>query len=211
MSDLDRLQHPRARKLFVMWNDWRGARTMPTRNELDLGALKPVLPYMLILERSPVSPRYIFRLAGTALREVTGIELTGRDLLDLWPAGMERIYMEQALDKVVGAQIASVFRLRGETGNGHYLALEMLCLPVRVDNRRTVNVLGALLPFSAPFWLGDPMIRRYRLIERTALCTAAAPDADETVPAPGIVSPQAAPGFKLRAVRSGSVPPGRAG
>lgn len=162
-STLDEIMHPRARKLFALWSAWGSEGDLPLRSQMDLAGLKPVLPYMVILERHPVRQSFTFRLAGTALRRFCGMEPTGADFLSLW-GKEDGAALGRMLDRVVGKGVPAILRVRGVTAGDRQVAFEVPCLPVRVDGRRSVQVLGAFLPFSEPFWLGEQPLIRYRLM-----------------------------------------------
>ncbi|MDP6564354.1 MAG: PAS domain-containing protein [Alphaproteobacteria bacterium] len=78
------------RDFAAVWQGWRGHGLMPSRSDVRLENLKPVLPWITLAE-VPSNSEIIFRLAGTMIRELLGVELTGRNLLDLTePALRER-------------------------------------------------------------------------------------------------------------------------
>lgn len=187
ITAVERLQHPWARKLYVIWNDWRGDRRMPIiGDEPDLAGLSALLPYMLLLEPGALGASYRVRLAGTGLRLLAGTELTGHDILGLWPATPERRALAAAFREVVGDHCPVMLRLSGETAGGAPLDLEMLCLPVRFGARGGVHVLGMLLPCGEALPLVSLPITRYRLLERIEIGTPVAPVAsDEAVERPG--------------------------
>ena len=58
---------------------------MPDRHDVDPVELKSLLPYLLISEctHAPFNVRY--RLVGTAVTNITGFDITGRDLVSLLP------------------------------------------------------------------------------------------------------------------------------
>ncbi|MBK8157715.1 MAG: PAS domain-containing protein [Rhodospirillaceae bacterium] len=66
------------------WLSKCGQRRFPDRADLDPAELKPLLPYILISERlEPFNVRY--RLVGTRVVGITGLDITGRDLAALTP------------------------------------------------------------------------------------------------------------------------------
>ena len=73
------------RDLFDYWRalPQLGGR-LPLRAQIDPGALRTLLPYLQIMERLDAGT-VVMRLAGTALRQLYGMEMTGRDMLDLVP------------------------------------------------------------------------------------------------------------------------------
>lgn len=80
----DQVQSRPIRRFDAYWRDKRGNRSMPFRREIDPAELKPLLPYMMVVEIEAEPFRVLYRLAGTKVVEMNGIELTGRylDTLD---------------------------------------------------------------------------------------------------------------------------------
>jgi hypothetical protein len=76
-------------RLLAYWDARRGNRLLPGRAEIDPAALVAVLPWLSIVElRDPDT--LIYRLSGTALRDILGLEATGRNMLDLVPPASRR-------------------------------------------------------------------------------------------------------------------------
>ena len=72
-------------RLLAYWDALRGDRLLPSAAEIDPAALVAMLPWVSIVEiRDPDT--MIYRLSGTALRDIMGIEATGLNMLDLAPA-----------------------------------------------------------------------------------------------------------------------------
>lgn len=76
-------------RLLAYWHELRGGRLLPQRDDLDPSALLPTLPFMSIVEVRD-HDTMIYRLCGTALRDILGFEATGRNLLDLSPVSVRR-------------------------------------------------------------------------------------------------------------------------
>ncbi|HVI86982.1 MAG TPA: PAS domain-containing protein [Dongiaceae bacterium] len=81
---LDQVQSRHIRRFDAYWLAKRGDRAMPWRRDIDPVELKPILPWMLVVEIEPDPFRVLYRLAGTKVVAMNGIELTGRylDTLD---------------------------------------------------------------------------------------------------------------------------------
>ncbi|HWT97899.1 MAG TPA: PAS domain-containing protein [Terriglobales bacterium] len=76
----DQVKSRHIRQFEAYWQTKRGGRTMPRRRDIDPAELKPILPWMLVVEIEPDPFRVLYRLAGTKVVEMNGIELTGRYL-----------------------------------------------------------------------------------------------------------------------------------
>lgn len=83
--EIGSVESDRIKALNDWWNTKRGPRSMPDRADVDPVELKPLLPYLLISEclHNPFNVRY--RLVGTVVADVTGFDITGRDLASLLP------------------------------------------------------------------------------------------------------------------------------
>ena len=88
---LDPLESDRHRFVMELWRERRGSRVAPCRRDFDPWDLKPVLPMILLVDvlQDPLDFRY--RLSGTKVRDIHGMELTGHRVRDLMP----RLYAEK--------------------------------------------------------------------------------------------------------------------
>ena len=77
------------RSLYEHWTEIRGDALVAPRAGIDPGRLRSILPYLQIVEVA--SPSLIrCKLSGTALRDLFGFDLTGRNLIDLTPPDQRR-------------------------------------------------------------------------------------------------------------------------
>lgn len=74
----DQVESETIRMVHDYWDRLRGERRFPAKREIDPGALKPVLPYLMISEvyRDPLRVRY--RLVGTEAVHFAGEDFTGK-------------------------------------------------------------------------------------------------------------------------------------
>lgn len=150
--------------LFDYWNALRGERPAPDRDEIDAGAIRPCLAYTFILALDP-QRGHPFRIAGTALCEMFGIELTGTPFTHLW---MESNAPEQAdipdlISTIAHEQIGVVAGALGRGDAQQSLDLEMILLPLTSGAFGTSRILGALAPTAAPYWLGTKPLQELRV------------------------------------------------
>lgn len=66
------------RWLFACWNEMRGERDMPQRDELNPRALGPFLRNVQLFEVVDGGKDFRCRVYGTGLSEVTGLHMTGQ-------------------------------------------------------------------------------------------------------------------------------------
>jgi hypothetical protein len=82
----------RVRQLAEYWLSLGGG-TAPERNLLDPAAITPLLPYVLIVQFEDAPFRVRYRLTGTKVDEMTGMNITGR-YLDEFATGEFRAVVE---------------------------------------------------------------------------------------------------------------------
>jgi hypothetical protein len=80
---------PVLRKLWLYWNERRGQRSMPAREDIDPVDIPAILPHLQLVE--PVNGRFRFRLAGTAIVAAYGAEMTGKYVDDFFPGERGKI------------------------------------------------------------------------------------------------------------------------
>jgi hypothetical protein len=86
--DIRQSQSARVRELDAWWRKKAGHRALPDRADLDPAEIPLLLPYILVSEiEHPFRVRY--RLVGTEVVDVTGLNFTGHYLDQLIPPGDE--------------------------------------------------------------------------------------------------------------------------
>ena len=84
LQDLERCG-PKAVAVYQYWNARRGVRPMPTRADIDPAEMRQWLPRITLVDVSPDGTRFTYRLVGTQLVELLGMNPTGRPLESVWP------------------------------------------------------------------------------------------------------------------------------
>jgi hypothetical protein len=141
--------------IYAYWDELRGKKSAPRREDIDPAKLKHHLGDLFILaDKGEKVP--FFRLAGTRLCDLFGRELRDRPFSELWPAANATFPCRVARG-ILQHQLPVVFDIEAEDDYGAApLAFEMLLLPLRSDNDAAPRLLGALLPerprheFAAP-------------------------------------------------------------
>jgi hypothetical protein len=77
------MKHPSIRQLFEYWNERRGKRLFPNREDIEPDSIRHVLADAFILSFDS-SRRHPFRIAGTRVCALFRRELKGEGFLDLW-------------------------------------------------------------------------------------------------------------------------------
>ena len=146
------MKHATTREVFAYWDNCRGSRMAPERNEIEPGAIRSVLcdTFILTFDRKEGHP---FRLAGTRLCAIMGCELKGEPFADLWREE-SRPQVEELLKTIAEETVGLVASVRGETESGQAIDLELLLLPLGHRGHMPARLRGALSPLRPPYWAG---------------------------------------------------------
>ena len=92
---LDRVQSSVLRQLFQYWNEKRGHRSAPSREDIDPAQMVEFLSNVFLIDVEEEPRRYRVRLMGTALDHWYGRDLTGCHVDEITDQGLA------ALDELV--------------------------------------------------------------------------------------------------------------
>lgn len=130
---------------------------LPLRADVDPAAIRPLLPYIYILELKSDDAVFV-RLAGTALRRLYGLEMTGMNMLDLVPPEhrASRLWRTlQAMSRPCGMSYVRNHRY----ASGAVDAVESIFLPVTVDRAtdgtKARQMLGIAASLSDRRWIAE--------------------------------------------------------
>ncbi|MGE0237969.1 MAG: PAS domain-containing protein [Parvibaculaceae bacterium] len=141
----EEMLHPGSRALFRYWETIRGEMSAPPRDWLDLQKIRSLVPFLFMIERKP-GTGYVWRLAGTRVCELWGVELTGKPALTQGER-FERETVARLLDGVTDAHQPFVLRFRLNSSLGISVAAEFVGLPLRARNGVATYVFGVIMPF----------------------------------------------------------------
>ena len=79
----DDLHDPRLRRLFEYWRGCCAGAIMPARSAIDPLDFRFILGYVTLVEVEPAPRRYRFRLDGSILAMLSGMDYTGKYLDEL--------------------------------------------------------------------------------------------------------------------------------
>jgi len=156
------MKHPSIRDLLEYWNERRGRRAAPERDDIEPEAIRGLLADTFILSIDPLHG-HPFRLAGTRVCALLGREIKGQAFLDLFsPATRSEIRQLFAIiaDETVGVA-GGARELIAEAREAAWL--EFALLPLRHYGRTDTRVLGALAANEPPNWLGTRALRHLEL------------------------------------------------
>lgn len=142
------LDDGRLRRLFAYWLDKRGDRPFPTKAAIDPVEFPYILGYVTLVDVEQEPRRYRFRLDGSILVELSGMDYTGRYLDDL-PGEEYVAFIKEGYDRVVDSGEPFRYRKNGLFDQQHF-SEETLILPIG-DNPPTVDMLVvAVIPGDLP-------------------------------------------------------------
>jgi hypothetical protein len=146
-------------ELVELWEYWRALPReglVPDWDIVPAGRrLARLMPYLSLIEVRPPSS-LVFRVAGTALCERFGMELTGRDVMEITPA--EQRARRYGRYYAVATRPCVLQNRGGLTGgSGTVVAYESLFLPVRRAGQDLPVVLGALIEHRLRHVPADPI------------------------------------------------------
>lgn len=138
--------------LYRYWNRIREGRPAPRRFDVDPSQISQILDETLILERVDLET-FRFRLAGTQIRDIFGLELKGVDFAALWPNPADRVALDCSLSRVVHQCGAARIEFDARDADGRRAAFEMLLLPLfhtgeTID--RCIGSIAELPTFETP-------------------------------------------------------------
>jgi hypothetical protein len=150
------MKHTASRELYAYWEQKRGNRTAPERNEIDPGAIRGVLSdtFILALDRSAGHP---LRLAGTRVCALFDREIKGEAFLDLWSPSSRPI-IASLITILADECTGTVAAVSGANAAGEEINLELLLLPLGSRRPSFARAIGVLAPLKVPSWLGTSAI-----------------------------------------------------
>ncbi len=151
------IQEQSLQQLYAYWAAKRHGRRMPCRSDIDPVDIPRLLPNLMLLDvvpaASPSVPvhRYRFRLAGTAICQVAGFDLTGCWLDELLRPGSYTDYVMGLADQVVCSGCASYSRTTLILEGGSRRSTARMICPLGSGERASM-LLAAQVFDAIPRW-----------------------------------------------------------
>jgi hypothetical protein len=123
-----KLDKPILQQLQAYWEDKRGDRPYPGREDIDPLELRFIIGHLILVDIEPTPLRFRYRLFGTAIVQRQGFDMTGKYLEQHpWPelAAMAR----QTYLEVIDSGKPALIRRRGLVNNS-YVDHQSLILPL---------------------------------------------------------------------------------
>ncbi|HVJ41264.1 MAG TPA: PAS domain-containing protein [Dongiaceae bacterium] len=131
LIDFDHVQSQRIRRFAAYWHSKISNGPVPHRRDIDPVDLKPILPFMMVVEIEAEPFRVLYRLAGTKVVEMNSIELTGRYLDSLDEDGINYTREGIAAYRLAWTSQQPVFgAYRWPTPSGAEYQVEFAIFPV---------------------------------------------------------------------------------
>jgi len=124
------LSLPQQAELFDYWHSLSDSGDLPRRADFSPRDIPHLLPNICLLDMSPGPEVFRVRLAGTALREIYGREITSETLLsDGWEAS--RDYWRRSIEMVIREDRPAAGMLRAPSSDKDHLVQFWLRLPMQ--------------------------------------------------------------------------------
>lgn len=133
-------------ELYSYWNKVRGTRPIPSRQEIEPGDIRRILPDVFILEQG-VSGEIRIRLAGTNICNLFGRELRGTLFSDLWDAG-SRAHLIGETRTVTAKFSPALMTARATAATGERERFEISLLPLTSTGTAADRLIGAVAPLE---------------------------------------------------------------
>ncbi len=139
-------------ELYAYWNQLRGARRAPERNDVDPGAIRGVLADTFVLDFDE-GRGFPFRIAGSRANAIFLKELRGLSFLELW-RDADRKELDSILHCVADEAQPILIGAEARPPGIGAVDVEAILLPLRHHGLTHSRVLGALAVHAAPSWIG---------------------------------------------------------
>ena len=123
---------PDAKEFAYYWRSLDRDRVVPRRSSFDPARISPLLPRIAIYEVKS-KDEIIYRLAGTALVDRFGMEVTGKNFLDFWE-GERREKAAAAMHECVTKPCGMFSRLTGISADGRVETSVAVGFPLLDEN-----------------------------------------------------------------------------
>lgn len=143
------MRHENTKKLFDYWNSLRQGRPAPDRREIEPSDIRDILGETFILETDPVYGNVNFRLAGTRLCDLYGMELKGLGFLSLWRE-VDNMKVYSRARNVFDNTLPCVLSYDFVSEDNQKSEYEMVLFPLLNGRHNALRILGAAFPIIPP-------------------------------------------------------------
>ncbi len=149
-----RIRHPRIREFHTLWDDLRGDRIAPARDDFGPEDFRAVLPHLFLVDvERGAAFRFVFRIVGTELERQLGRSLAQQEIdplpQDRWAGTLYGAYANCAIT------LRPVYDyVRTRLPDGTVGEFERLTLPVSADGQAATHLIGCAI-LSGGFSIRD--------------------------------------------------------
>lgn len=181
-----RMKHAGTRRLFEYWSDLTGAREAPFRSEITANAIgRDLAAHTFVLENLG-GGNIRFRLAGSTLGELFGMDLRGMSANALF-TGDDKQRFRDLVETVLRRPCVGLSTLVASTMGGEELGVELMLAPLRSDFDELNRVLGCFHALDAP--VAETAVRRCRIESAHTLRLEKEGEAETDGPLAGFADP----------------------
>lgn len=174
------MKHPGTVALHQFWTSLRAGRDAPYRAEVTAQSLgRALVSQVFILEAAP-GAEMRFRLSGTGLHDLFGMELRGMSALAVMDGESRARFADLAADVLDRGAVGVAEGVAAEAGVSP-LAVEFVLTPLRSDFGRIDRLLGAVHVLDSEEAVA-PAARRCRLHAAGLVGVASERRRDEALP-----------------------------
>jgi hypothetical protein len=142
------LDDARLQRLFAYWQAKRGGRLFPAKRDIDPVEFPFILGYVTLVDVERDPRRYRFRLDGSILVALSGMDYTGRRLDEL-PGEEYVAFNKETYDRVVDSGEPFRYRKNGLFDQQHF-SEETVILPLGDTPPKVDMLMVAVIPGDLP-------------------------------------------------------------
>jgi hypothetical protein len=131
---------PEQRQLYDYWLEMAGTNAIPGRADINPSRVPRLLPGISLVEVHHDLDMCRVRLAGTRLRDIYDVEVTGMLVTEL-PCGSKRDYWQAAYRRTIEHALPTQGVVRGPIVNKEHVVQYWLKLPLRTTSEHVGMVL----------------------------------------------------------------------
>ena len=158
------LRNKKTQALYDYWRIIAEGKLAPFRSDIQPSDIRSLLGDTFILQTDEQYEEISFRLAGTRVCTLFGVEMRGKNFLQYWTR-IDKQILRFGAKECCRNYIPHVMTLLGRTSSGNTVELEMLFLPLYSDNTEDIRIFGMIDPVNSPMWLGVEQVSMLELNE----------------------------------------------
>ena len=183
------VEHSGTRQLIEYWSGLRGGRSAPFKSEVTARGIGRHLASNTFILESLGHGVHRFRLAGSFLHDIFGLELRGMSALSIMQKDSRSRY-QSLIEECLSAPAIGVILCKATTPNGTESNLEIALTPLRNDFDQLNRILGSV--HEVPAETDQPMQtspRQCRILNARTFVATGPNQFQVSAPMPGFGEP----------------------